>query len=945
MGRTQPETASLGAQVKSGLPRENPVEDRSHPGTGGFPPDHVDVGRAPSTGSASEREEFEAAVVAYLNAESANVARSLDAFRQSCASRLNGETFLCARPGARKTPPVHGQQAPAVQSRRRNASLLGFSPFYYYPFLFSTAFGGVSETFLRVLAAANRILMEAVVLLDDRIDTDRVLSPLDLHLVDSCYRRSLEMLVPFLPAGHAFWDDCQGLFLEYGRAVMQELTYHRCRISTYPPEEFYATAVGKSGLIKTTVLALHAAAADKKPELAPILRSQEDFLAAFQAYDDLKDWREDYARQNYTALLTSVLQEAGLVGVCESGDRPDVETVGRGLYFSGAAEAQLDLAECLFRRARERVKNETLPLWGEIVTGFLRNTQATRLDLVEIRRRTVRRPNHWKSQAIVLSREEAKDDPGCFPAIEGALRYLQGEQEADGGFSLESSLFGYMNPCTPLKSSRAVTSLILEALGSLPGRLPPIRSITACGLKLLETAAPLSNPPLPDGLERAFGPFSLPSFRSLDRQFEALCGGDTRCDDPLPRDGLFWAVLYAMATRRGVPMPAVERKIETCVLSEDYDVWFLGFDRSHWCPGRALPLFLLYLLARTLKLKGASLLDGKEGVFRERLVAPFHARASWGDCTTTSLSAVALVLLGHRGPELARARERILRGQEDDGSWAPNAFYHEDGRCYGSRALTTAWCAEALSLLQKAVPAERRVQDGTSPTTLVADDWICLHAGVPEQTREEIQAVLCAYRKALPGQRSLRLFAGTWSSMPSRFVLGEKQRTKLAINLEDLSSLLSNRGRPLAIEVIHCCLDAHRLESQGLSGLLLEGVFLAGIALRVCCLLWPDTPARVHSGMSTLDWKWCQGNEWYLREQVKESVLHHEETSCRPEPLILPVDEMAEPAPRNAAMYLGLQWVRACPGSRDFCGLRQLLLWKPEQILTLFRAQCGETVR
>jgi hypothetical protein len=92
----------------------------------------------------------------------------------------------------------------------------------------------------------------------------------------------------------------------------------------------------------------------------------------------------------------------------------------------------------------------------------------------------------------------------------------------------------------------------------------------------------------------------------------------------------------------------------------------------------------------------------------EPLRAPLTARldTTLSDAENLASAEVALAIcamlnLGHRPPNFNAAIERIVASQQADGSWPPFALYWggppERNHCWGSRALTTGLCVEAIA--------------------------------------------------------------------------------------------------------------------------------------------------------------------------------------------------------------------------------------------------------
>ena len=306
---------------------------------------------------------------AFLDREAKQVACEMAAFRHELAHRFRGEPV----------PPRSPQD-------RRGQGATRFSPFYAYPFLFASAFPSLPAESLRRLALANRILLEAILIEDKGIDEARRWAPEDLFLVDACYQKALEMLLPLFPLEHPFWQEAQKCFFQYARATLQEQNFHRYRLAPYTPQEFYEIATGKVALIRTNLLAM-SWLADHAEGLPLLMESQDRFLAGFQCFDDLRDWKEDLRQQNFTFLLTGVLLKGSFQDRVRQRDIPSRSEVGRLLYYGGAAEDQLRRAGRYFQEALDFAKGIHAPMWVETVGGFLGHCNTLCRDLAAIRQR------------------------------------------------------------------------------------------------------------------------------------------------------------------------------------------------------------------------------------------------------------------------------------------------------------------------------------------------------------------------------------------------------------------------------------------------------------------------------------------------------------------------------------------------------------------------------
>jgi len=244
-------------------------------------------------------------------------------------------------------------------------------------------------------------------------------------------------------------------------------------------------------------------------------------------------------------------------------------------------------------------------------------------------------------------------------------------------------------PSEQVAPSRFVTTLMIRSLQPIRPLCSIIKPLLLSASDWLRDAQGGSlNPGLPATLERAFAP--IPTDRNhllqLDRTFAPAYG-------PLP-DGLFWAnFLYTCSEASFLPS-RLSAYVTDCLLRKDYTPWSFGVAfgpvASPWTRYTCKPLLPLLLFSQAL---GKNL---PREAFHGYLLEPYGASGSRVNTTEMALTVLCLLLTAYDGPELTRAITKLAESQEPDGSWAPNAVFHEGTGYYGSRELTTAWCLEAL---------------------------------------------------------------------------------------------------------------------------------------------------------------------------------------------------------------------------------------------------------
>jgi len=847
-----------------------------------------------------------------LDDEARRVARGMASFRNERIDRL------CA-----PSRPLPGHITSGETSKpSQNSRTIRFSPFYYYPFLFVSAFPSVAADDLRTLALSNRILLEAILLSDKKIDETRPWRPADFYLVDSYFHKALEMLIPLFPLEHEFWQKTQRWFVQHGRAVIKEQVRHRHRLCPYSQEEFFEVSTGKVALIKTSLLAM-ALLSGTSDVLAPLMESQDRFLAGFQCFDDLRDWKEDLRHGNFTFLLTRVLFAGGLQPRLRGDDPVPRDKVGQVLYHRGIAEEQLRLAEHYFRQALDSVRNIHVPAWAETVTGFLRHCHTMRHDLAEIRRRTTgKRPPKTVAKRVVE-----------------ALDFIVRSASSPGGFPLARSKYPYMNPSTPLASSRFVTSFLHLALAPLQNMDSRLSTLLLGASKWLTPSQRFpAHPSLPMALEESF--FPTPAERGALLELDQGLDGTL----PLRPHGLFWANLLLTGSREDVHLPKLRSLVEASIQQADYSPWTHSpsseppdpsSDRAVCHP---LPALLLFCHALGPGLPRKPLHD--------YLLRRNRKTGTWNNPTETALTLLCLLFSGYRGPELSPAVEKLIRSQEPDGSWPPNSLYEQANLFYGSRELTTAWCLLSLFLFHLA-PRFRATREKSLDGSKQAarNPAIVLHTGLPRRLHCLTRSVLEALRTVCSAQWPHTIYLGHWPSMPPHFLLDTDQRLVVGVNLLPhlQGRALSTGQRPLRVEIVMATTLAHRCIRQGPLRDRLERIFVGGLALSLSRGLWPHQAPWERLGMRKLDWAWCREHEDFLWEELRRFLLH-------PSPkqpvfrwlLPDPPESPDSPIPKGASLFLGESLLENAIDIQGPCEQVNSLLGKSlPDILRTFRKKVG----
>jgi len=209
---------------------------------------------------------------------------------------------------------------------------------------------------------------------------------------------------------------------------MLERTKHFGIISAYSYSEFKLISKGKSALAKyiTTGLSI----LNETPEKIKTLeKSQDYFHIALQLNDDMQDWKEDYKNRNYSYLLTNIILENQLTEQAASDNPPDLETIGKALYLSKAAENQMNDAIKLFGKAAAFALH--CPSWLEVIKEYQLQSEELKKQYINMRSKLLGRRNIQKEQISKLTKAKHESIQGnpVQKSITNAINYILTQRE------------------------------------------------------------------------------------------------------------------------------------------------------------------------------------------------------------------------------------------------------------------------------------------------------------------------------------------------------------------------------------------------------------------------------------------------------------------------------------------------------------------------------------
>ena len=303
---------------------------------------------------------------------------------------------------------------------------------YLYPYLFQAAFSEVDETVFENLAIAGRLYHEHIMAQDKFFDKDL---PPSLHEIrhlmlrkDFLHEKAILILSSFIPFDSDFWSGLREFQAEFNLAQLTEAESQSCYQQADSIEEFEKLAKGKGAIFKAYTRAL-CILSDKRSLSGALERSQDYWNIGYQLFDDLKDWKTDYASKQLSWMLKQVLIRFFEISSDES--FPVESEIGAILYHSGFAEECLMKAMFYFEKALTEVDEIDCPLWKNTLIRFKQKVNELRLDINNIRGR-VRAKKHvttWSTDLALLPSDlEAAIEQGCAYLMQQAS---EGYKEAE----------------------------------------------------------------------------------------------------------------------------------------------------------------------------------------------------------------------------------------------------------------------------------------------------------------------------------------------------------------------------------------------------------------------------------------------------------------------------------------------------------------------------------
>jgi squalene-hopene/tetraprenyl-beta-curcumene cyclase len=342
---------------------------------------------------------------------------------------------------------------------------------------FLSAYPGIDRWDLGRLSLALRFLVYATLMTDKIVDQDtdpRSFEQSFFHIQIyhfECY----QILYGLFPPGSLFWQRFRSYFKDFAQACINERRFTRGEIPWRDCTEKRALEIirGKNCFAQLLVASL-AGLGGEEARFADLAGSIEKHYCAWQLWDDLCDWKEDFANGVPTLLLTRVVDEL---------PAPDerqrwIPHLARKIYYEGYAQQSLDQAISLLDEADRQVADIPDLTWREVIANLRLECVALRDDLARIVTKNLQRARQQRPFEL-----DAREPHEAFEkAAWGALGFLVDQWHLGFGeaqhIAYMARELGYQGPTELPSGDVFQRALILDALCDadrwLDGRLRPI---------------------------------------------------------------------------------------------------------------------------------------------------------------------------------------------------------------------------------------------------------------------------------------------------------------------------------------------------------------------------------------------------------------------------------------------------------------------------------------
>src|SRR5579859_1171499 len=251
-----------------------------------------------------------------------------------------------------------------------------------YPYLFLEAFPAISSIDMSNFSLALRLLASSVFHADKIMDlnpTSYDATATMSHIFAFQLEASMLFQQLFQPDSF-FWQYSRTCFAHFFHASLREKEFASGKVAwkEYDEKTALDLAVGKASLSRLVTAGLAALSGDERLHNT-LGESINLYNFAYQMFDDLCDWKEDYLRQSPSLLLCRWLPERP-----PEPKQQDLELMARELYYAGHACTVLQLAIDATERARILLSDLPDLAWHIVLTNLHDHCESLLNDIIRI---------------------------------------------------------------------------------------------------------------------------------------------------------------------------------------------------------------------------------------------------------------------------------------------------------------------------------------------------------------------------------------------------------------------------------------------------------------------------------------------------------------------------------------------------------------------------------
>ena len=255
---------------------------------------------------------------------------------------------------------------------------------------FLTAFPRISRQALTELSLALRFLVYATLMTDKVVDQETAREDFerDFFHIQIFQFECYQILYRWLPAEGSFWRRFRGYFKHFVEACVDERRFSRGEIPWRDCTEARALDIikGKNGFAQLLVASLAQLSGDES-RFEELAQSVEKHYCAWQLWDDLCDWKEDFVNGVPSLLLSRVVDE-----LPPADERQRwIPHLARKIYYQGYAVEILEQAISLLDEADGLVADIPELTWREVMAELRLQCVALRDDLERIVAKNLKR--------------------------------------------------------------------------------------------------------------------------------------------------------------------------------------------------------------------------------------------------------------------------------------------------------------------------------------------------------------------------------------------------------------------------------------------------------------------------------------------------------------------------------------------------------------------------